>query len=163
MKERTNVFQFTRAKENALCGFIKSRTYREDKKKIKKKEKDSCVGGCIEYAIARIVDVFPILPVQNNGTMCVFASDVFRLCESRTQTRERNHPLRALPVNQVLFFHIRTTSSRFPFGRLKEIPTHTHSTKIRPMSIFTQSEKNVNFKDADSSAGLSVKEERYLN
>jgi len=124
MKERTNVFQFTRVKENVLCGFIKNGTYREDKKKIKKKEKDFCVGGCIEYAIARIVDSFPILPVQNNGTMCVSASDVFRLCESRTQTRKRNHPLRALPVNQVLFFHI-TTSSRFPFGRLKEIHTYT--------------------------------------
>jgi len=140
---------------------IKNRTY---KKEIKKKEKDFCVGGCsecIEYAIARIVDAFPISPVQNNRIMCVSASDVFRLCESRTQTRERNHPLRALPVNQVLFFHIRTTSSRFPFGRLKEISTHTHSTKIRPMSIFTQSEKNVNFEDADS--GFSVKEERYHN
>lgn len=119
-------------------------------------------SGCsehIEYAIARIVDTFPISPTENNGTCHVHfcASDVhvFRLCESRTRTRERRNPLRALPVNQVLSCSYNQLSvSVRQVGGNTHTHTHTHSFTKTRMNILTQLSKNVN---SDADFGLSDK------
>ena len=127
LMKRTDVFQFTRAKENVQFRFIKKPHLQEENKE----ERGRLVhaSGCseyIEYAIARIVDTFPISPTENNGTchihFCAY-SDVFRLCESRTRTRDAAPYAR---FRWIRYSHVRTSNSRFPFGRLKEIPAHIH-------------------------------------